>query len=318
MLQCVLDDESFGRVPCPRAETARDAAVIENATHMGSTRQSALPACGELAPPDFSQEIGAAPRHLVATACQVVPSSGGVDDLVFGEEVPIRVLWDAKQERLSDGRGVRWWRLEAKVDQTRASGVRPRDYLVVAEHPYSIQRVHSALFKPASKKSREERPSFAHSCSSTEELLERIEALGVDYWERGSFLTAGLSNPNTLMRPGEASRQYQHTQFVFGVCGDLEQCLQKLLACEQVQRLLRQTRERTLRFWPKTAKLTETPRLYDEVAERGPEIMFLSIRQAMAGPTEPGWSGRPVVALVDRIYRAHLNNLNRAVARGRP
>jgi hypothetical protein len=283
---------------------------------MGSLRQ--LDLLHALVPdnPDDAHPIGAAPKQQSLTACRVGPAPDGT--LVVDDEVPIRVAWDVKEERLSTGKNHRWWRYEAKVDprEIGIESVRSGNHFVMSEHPYGIERVHHAPFKRGLHRGPEDRPSLARRCVSAEELLRAVEALDSDYWEKGKVLTAGLSNPETTMRPDGSGRRYhQDALYVLGICDDVEQRVRELSESKEANELRRLTANRTIRIQPVT--VNQSLRLYDEVAEQGPALLLLSIGQALAGPHEDWhkWQGQPVMRLADYIYRDHLNSYNRRVRR---
>jgi hypothetical protein len=283
------------------------------ATKVGSLRQRDLIPVSTSDDPNLAHEVGAVPKQQGFTACRI--GSDRDKQLVFLEELPIQVAWDMKEERLSDGTPHRWWRYEGKVNPDEVP-VRARHHLIVVEHPYAIERIHNAPFKTGSRKSREDRPSLDGHCETAKELLTKIEGFGVDYWERGSMLTAGLSMPSTTFRPDGGKRRHQKgALYVLGVVQDFDDAVDILNSTARAHELIRITKNRTIRFWP--GNLIQHLRLYDEVAELGPNLMLTSIRQALAGPHALGgrWRTRPVMDLVDRIYRNHLNTYNRKVRR---
>lgn len=282
---------------------------------MGSLRQRELLPSSVPDDTDSAHEVGAVPKQQSFTACRI--GAGPDGDMIFLGEVEILVAWDVKEEQLQDGKLCRWWRYEGKVDPKREGcDIRPGQDLIVAEHPYSIERIHNAAFKLGSRKGHDERPSLSRRCASAEALLKEVEALSVDYWERGSLLTAGLSNPEMSCRPDGAGRRYQKDSlYVLGICQDFDSTVQQLHDSSQARELLRLTAERRIRFW--RSKVSRSLRLYDEVAEQGPTLLLVSIRQALAGPHRHGerWKYKPVMLLVDYIYRGHLNSYNRKVHR---
>jgi hypothetical protein len=282
---------------------------------MGSLLQTAVLPSSVPDDPDSAYEIGAVVKQQGSTACRV--GLGINDELVFLKEVPIRVSWDIKEEFLSDGTSWRWWRYEAKVDpRGEGRGVRSGQSLVVAEYPYSISRIHQGLFKSGSHKG-PERISLARRFSTGKELLKEVEGLRVDYWETGNLLTAGLSNPEMSFRPDRNARRYhKDALYVLGICENFAEVEKKLYATQYAQDLLRMTRNRKIIFTHGT--VNPPPRLYQEVADQGEALLLVSIRQALAGPhTDPDrWTRKPIMKLVDRIYRDHLNACNRRV-RGR-
>jgi hypothetical protein len=263
--------------------------------------------------PDSAHEIGAVSKQQAITACRI--GMGTDNELAFLDEVEIKVSWDVKEELLSDGTNWRWWRYEAKVDPRReGSAVKPGQSLVIAEHPYAISRTHQSFFKVGSHKGREDRSSLAKRFASGEELMKNVEALRIDYWERGNWLTAGLSNPEMSFRPdGQGRRFDKDALYVLGICENFENSVENLITTSHARKLVRITRNRSIRFWHHN--VTTPPRLYEEVAEQAESLLLISIRQALAGPhmNSESWKHKPVMDLVDHIYRDHLNACNRRV-----
>jgi hypothetical protein len=176
--------------------------------------------------------------------------------------------------------------------------------------------VHSALFKRGSHKGGDERVSLRRRCATAEELLERVEGLKYDYWEKGKALTAGCSRGQRTLRPdGDVRRFNKKALYVLGLSENgLARAVATLRESREAEELLRITRNRSIRFWPKSVG---TPlRLYDEVAEQSETLLFTSLRQALGGGPRASsrWDGRSVMALADQIYRGHLNTHNRRVA----
>jgi len=265
-------------------------------------------------PADDAREVGATARRTSVTAMCVGKVGSG--DLVYQKEVPIHlaVAWRVVDDA---GHRHRWWRLEAKVE-ARNDGIRPGHQLVVAEHPYSGGWLHYVPFKPGSKKGAEERADFhSRRFQSLEDVIGACEALPYDFWEKGNYLTAGISQPELPFDPGEPPRNVQkQALYVFGSCESLPSHEEALLRSGPIQELLRLTERGTLIFWPPDVKLPEPPPLFDEVKEDANSLMMLSVRQALAGPHRDSdrWIGRPVAEKVDQIYRGHVNAMNRRVA----
>ena len=280
---------------------------------MGSLRQADLVGFTQ-EDPYLAREVGAIPKQQCFTACRI--GIGADRQFSFLDEVPVQVAWDIKEEKLLDGNVYRWWRYEGKVDPKKTRYVRPGDEFIVVEFPYAIERIHFAPFKIGCRKGNHERPSVQRRFESPEELLTTVENFDKDYWERSGLLTAGLSMPEMSFSPDGPKRRYQKKAlYVLGICEDFDSTVQELNRTAKAQELLRVTSNRTIRFWP--GKISKNLRLYEEVAELGPVLLLVSIRQALAGPHRAGerWRGRPVMDLVDRIYRNHLNTYNRRVRR---
>jgi len=266
--------------------------------------------------PDDAYEIGAMPVSSEITAMRVGFENSRGEAPIYLEESPISVATVWRVLETSEGARHRWWRLETKV-RSRGSGIQRGHEFVLAEHPYANGWLHHAPFKPGSKKGAMERVEPPQGVlGSTASSIGWVEEQRFDFWEKGNYLTAGISEPNLPFSPGKSLRNVQRQAlFVFGTCEDFRRCEQLLLQSQTVRELLRQTDEGTIRFWP--PKLPARPMLREEVKTEASSLMGLAIRQALAGPHNNGekWIGRPVAKKVDQIYRGHLNSRNRQVAR---
>jgi RNA polymerase sigma factor (sigma-70 family) len=191
--------------------------------------------------------------------------------------------------------------------------------LVIAEHPYSNGWLHQAEFKPPNKKGSEGRPQPSESAlASPLDLLRWVEGLPYDLWERGSLLTAGVSEPDMPHEHEGKLRNWKgRACLVLGTCHEYEACQEEVLGSPEVRRLIDDTRDNKIVFWKPGAKLPVRPRLHSEVIEDANALMGLAVRQALAGPHRDSekWVGRAVTDKVRQIYCEHLNRLNRAVLR---
>ena len=105
------------------------------------------------------------------------------------------------------------------------------------------------------------------------------------------------------------SRIPKNALFVFGVCDNVTQCEEMLYKTDVVQKLLRQTENQTIRFAPPDI-YTSPPKLPEELASEANNLMFMAIRQSLAGPHEDSdeWINRPITDKVNQLYRGHLFN----------
>jgi hypothetical protein len=218
---------------------------------------------------------------------------------------------------------VRWIRMELRVPRGNEV-IKEGHHLVLAEHPYSNGWLHRTPFKPPYKKGRERREELLVEArrqgnADGDGFIRWIEALPYDFWEKGPFLTAGISGPD--MPPGDGgSREISwkaKARLVLGTCRDFDACLEHLWESDEIKELLRLTERNEIRFWSREAKLTVKPKLCHEVIDEASTLMHLSISQALAGPHVncERYVGRPVTVKVDHIYREHLNRLNRQINR---
>lgn len=264
---------------------------------------------------DEAHVVGALPVRTHVPAMLVARQDGQPHYL---GEVPLAVslVWRIIEDAC--GRRHRWWRLEAKLD-SHDSRVRPGFDLVVAEHPYGSGWVHRTSFRPGSKKGSDERPHLLKAdYASLADVVRDVDQLKYDYWEKGSFLTAGISQPDLPLTDDHRIRNTQERALlVFGVCGGMADLEQALWQTRAVGNLLRATESGRLRFWSPKARFRLPPRLLEDVKAEAPSLMLLAIRQALAGPhrDDEQWIGRPVTAKIDEIYRGHLNRRNRLLSR---
>lgn len=250
------------------------------------------------------------------TAVMTVGRDGGA--LIYAAEVPLHVATVCRTAEDAQGKLHSWWRIEAKIG-SHDEHITARDDLVIALHPYGNGWVQWVPFKTGSKKGPEERPHLAHrDVRGKEGTIRAIDALEHDYWEKGNYLTAAISEPEMPFAAVDRLRNvHRQAMFVFGACPGFHRCEAQLFGSRTAEHLLRATETGTIRFWSPKARLCHRPRLCDEVKEEGLELMMLSIRQALAGPhRDPAkWIGRAVIDKADQIYRGHLNRRNRVVAR---
>lgn len=263
--------------------------------------------------PDEAQEIGRLSASCDLTAMRV--GFDGNKELVYLGETPIRFIWAWRIMDYGDGQRHRWWRVEVKA-ATANDDIQPGHHLVVAEHPYFNGWSHQVAFKRRSKKSRDHFLEPSRTIAEPTPLIEWLEGLQYDYWEKGDYLTAGISEPQLPHCPGKAIKNTHRRIWLFGVCHDFTACESALGDSVEVKTLLDQTKRNSIRFWYTKALLSQRPKLSEAVIAERYQLMGLSIRQALAGPHEESdkWVGKAVTRKVDQIYRDHLNNLNRVEA----
>lgn len=271
---------------------------------------------------DHAVPIGSLPRGTAASARRVVAHAGG--ELVFGREEALFVAMQLRTVLLHDEQPLAFWRMEAKVPTAdRTAGV--GEHLVVSEAPYENGWVSIARFKRGLKRARGERLHLG--AADLAGAQREIEQLETDPWETGNYLTAGLNPPcaKTLRAP---LRSYgQNAQWVLGVCADFAAHAAQLANSERARRLLDDAvglRLRVVR--PSASRMPVVVRLHPRACETAGETLLLSIHQALAGPHEvtlglravprkDAWEGRPVMDLVDRLFRDHLYNQTRTHVR---
>jgi hypothetical protein len=282
---------------------ARDCAFSAPGDHLWRPESESDEACA----------IGALPLRAPVPAMRIGHDGCG---LIYLDEVPLYVglVWRV----LEDGGGHRhrWWRLEAKARDARVS---PGTELVVAQHPYASGWTHRAPFKAPSKKGPDERPDLSASTyRALPEVFATLDRLRHDYWEKGNWLTAGISEPDLPFDPAQRVRNSQEgALLVFGLCERAAELEKSLWNDKAVRDLLRATELATIQFWCPKAKIKVAPKLLEEVKGEAVMLMMLSIRQALAGPHRDSetWLGRPITERISQIYRGHLNRRNRLLVR---
>ena len=294
-----------------------------------------------------TRPIGVVAGRLPCTVMLVGPQSSESATLVFQREVPatLGLDWKVMPYRKQDGERVsgavaRWCRLEVQVARKLPKGegespLKAGMELVLGRARASCWAAN-ATFKNSNRKGPDERRNpLEKPASGIEEVIERLELLPYDAWEKGDYLTAGVSlPPDPLSAEDEfETRNYSRGNWILGACPDVESCLEQLRAEPKIKELLKLTEESRLRFWPSHLK-HEVPSAYRtlhrEAQDDATLLMEVSMRQALAGPDdEPDaessmdetaresetvdWIGEPVTKLVEQIYKSHLYNRNRSL-----
>ena len=203
------------------------------------------------------------------------------------------------------------WRLELLVDADAAEPLCPGHFIVMAQEPYSNQWLQYAKLLRYSKKERvvpELPPNFPAEADPVE-WLERTQE--VDPWEQSARYVAGISFPN-----GFWTSEPRNTagDLLLGTCPDRERAIEKLLQSRTTRNLLRAAERNTLRVAYPT--VNNGYPLLPAVIDEAPILMHNAIQQALAGPSSlENWARREVANLAGQIFRDHLNNRNRVLAR---
>jgi hypothetical protein len=254
--------------------------------------------------------------------------------LRFEGETPVRVrieerLWRYKVKGAEKGREKnsnkasiresRCWRLEILVDARNSDPIQPAHQVVVAQIPYGNLWVQATPLKKYTKKKleREEIESKLPELDDLDDIESKLEAAQLyDPWEKGQNYVAGISYPRGHLQRLVSNPRNTEVDYVIGVCPDFKAIRDELSTSADVERLLEMTRRGTIAFWKHGAP-KQRPHLYEEAKEAAPELMMLSVRQALAGPQvfSKKWQGKPVWELVEHVYCNHLNNRNRKISR---
>jgi hypothetical protein len=191
--------------------------------------------------------------------------------------------------------------------------------VVVAQTPYGNGWVQSTALKKYTKKSfeKEEIDSKVPEFDDLDDFESNLEAAQVyDPWEKGQYYVAGISYPRGYLQLLTGNPRNAEIDYVLGVCPDFKATRDELTMSAEVEHLLELTRKGTIAFWKHGAP-EQKPHLYEETKEAAPELMMLSVHQALAGPRQfsKEWQGQPVWKLVEHLYCSHLNNRNRKNSR---
>ncbi len=213
----------------------------------------------------------------------------------------------------------RRWRLEILVDARNSDSIQPSHQVVVAQIPYGNGWVQATALKKYTKKilEKEEIESKLPELDEMDDVESKLEAAQVyDPWEKGAYYVAGISYPRGYLQLLLSNPRNAEIDYVIGVCPDFKATRDELRMSGEVEHLLEMTRKGTIAFWKRGAP-EQRPRLYDETKDAAPELMMLSVHQALAGPREfsKEWQGQPVWKLVEHLYCNHLNNRNRKNSR---
>lgn len=285
----------------------------------------------EEAPVDEAHDIRRVSQE-VAVSAMLVGRKEDNGPLVYLREVPLayQMAWRVLDYRQQpDRRGEaeevrhRWWRCEFKIPQDNEAGVRPGDLLMVAEHPPGNGWTSHATFSKPSREARHRPDPTRRAFRTASEMVQWLDGQPHDPWETAKHLVAGLSEPEEPFE--EKTRNTSAgAGWLLGMTAtsgaDLERLGAELFESDELQDLLRYTERGTIKFWHPQAPTP--PRLKPEVAEARVSLMWLAIRQALAGPDIPPdgpeadrkvkeWTGARVTKRADLLYRMHLNRLNR-------
>ena len=212
-----------------------------------------------------------------------------------------------------------WIRIEYKLFK-RPFG-RRQHQLVAARWPYHNGWVVQVKFKPSRRDAIEDHVPPDGIGQNKAVAIQWVDALSFDYWEtRTGILTAGVSRPKCLDWSDRPRNVHQNAYTLLGICEDFQKCFDSIKNSDEVRELVRMTRAGTIRFGHADNSKSSSgkpPRLDDELKVQCEYLIDLSICQALAGPKgdTSQWCGKPVVELVNSIYRDTLNRQNRKVRR---
>ena len=268
---------------------------------------------------DFNQsnEIGRVPGRRDTTITEVYLDPAVKGGVAYGREVPgtfgaIDYHITYRQIGVSTPRTEGRFRVEAQVAKESGNPFEAGDKVVFAREAASKWVAYKPLKNP-NKHGKD--PSDLDPMSDFEQVLAEIENWSCDPWETGQYLTAGLSVPPKLY--DDDVRNYSRGDWYLSCCKDFDQCWKVLYESDPVRELLDLTERGAIKIGPKELPVDHVNRkLCDEAKTEANPLIFISIRQALAGvghkPTETSAvTPVPVFTSVDFLYRHHLYNLNR-------
>ncbi|MEI7698968.1 MAG: hypothetical protein WCK86_04170 [Planctomycetia bacterium] len=267
-----------------------------------------------------TRPIGRVPGRRDATLTLTGPSAERAGELVFQKE--IAATWGTvernvpypllKSSQIVTGM-ARWWRLEVQVESDEAF-IEAGMELVMARLPAACWAVSAPFKKSVKHGAAGSSNPLAIPCNGIEEAIERLEDLDYDYWEKGKYLTAGVSAPPDPM--SDQRRNFSRGDWLLGVCHNVKASCEILISSEQAEKLLAWTKNGQLKHWPPHEVIPDRYKtLHADVKDDAEWLMYLSIRQSLAGPWDgdANWMGRPVMDLVEIIYKNHVYNRNRGL-----
>lgn len=267
---------------------------------------------------DFNQAnpIGRAPGRVEVTITEVYLDPQIMGGVAYGSEVPgtfgtidHRITY--RQHGVTNPRIDGRYRVEVQVAKQPDTPFKAGDHVVFGRDAAS-KWVTFKPFKNPNKNGKD--PNDLGPVADFEEALSEIEQWSCDPWETGQYLTAGSIAPPKLY--DDDVRNYSRGDWYLSSCPDFDQCWKVLYESDPVRELLDLTEKGTIKVGPKELSADHPNRkLCDEAKDEAVPIVFISIRQALAGigyqPQDSTMHPVPVFKAVDFLYRDHLYNLNR-------
>jgi hypothetical protein len=266
---------------------------------------------------NLSNEIGRASGRSQVTITEVFLDPTVKGGVAYGREIPgtfgtIDHHITYRQTGVSTSRTEGRFRVEAQVAKESGNPFEAGDRIVFAREAASKWVTHKPLKNPNKNK---KDPNDLDPVTDFEQVLAEIENWTCDPWETGQYLTAGLSVPPKLY--DDDVQNYSRGDWYLSCCKDFDQCWDELYKSDPVVELLELTNRKKIAIGPKQLPTDHKyKRLCDEAAAEANPLIFISIRQALAGvsrdlPTNVTPALEPVFNTVDSLYRNHLYNLNK-------
>ena len=270
--------------------------------------------------PDMSREIGTTSGRTLVILTRIGPDPDRDGELLYIDEVSASwgvvdryVNYQLGSAERSSPSSAGWFRIEVQVPSP-SKVVRPGMHLALARERAAGWAVSSAFKRHNNYGTGDLVRRLAAPAATPGDMIDRLESLEYDFWEKGHYLTAGISVPPKPMF--EDARNYSRGLWVLGVCDDYSECWNTLLNSELVQQLLTWTDDGSLEFWPTHTEIPDRyKKLHPMAQSDGNWLMQVAIRQAIAGPDKEcsAWIGKPVAEFVEQVYKGHIYNRNRGL-----
>lgn len=256
--------------------------------------------------PDDAVEIGTALQGTPITLRRVGMDAAG--EVQFGAEEPA-VLHRAVLRYLPDDPAP-IARFEVKADP-RLSLVGTTDHLVLTEAPYHNGWEVNVRFKAGWHGDKDMRvvqiaqalKQHGASRADVPGLHRALASLAFDPFETGRFVTAATAEPVTTLAP-KPRHPGPRARWVFGVCTNVTGCQDRLLHSDTVRTLLGLAERQQMDVGPPGHRR----RVSGAVKNEASQLMYLAVRQALAGPADDEDAGVPVLKLVEWLFKNHLFN----------
>ena len=256
--------------------------------------------------------VGARRATQQITAIRVIEKD---NELYFDEEIPLfhcpRLYYEVA------GKKLKVPRMEFKIELDN-SAIATGDELVMVERPYSRSTYQTASFKGPCEDDIIKKYNLTEAAQKMEDLefcFHLEDTVDVDYCEHGNYLTAAFIGALPLTDRGVQVNGFQEVAYVIGVCKNFKKYCEMLANHERVEKLLQWTEKSQINVdYPKaSAPKSSVTKLNEEVIEARQGLIFQAVCQALAGPhnNSKDWHGKPVIDLVERIYRDHLSEHNK-------
>lgn len=237
--------------------------------------------------------------------------SGDVEVMRYRNEHTLRYLRRGKEGQYIETASR--LRDEFKVPCSQKQ-ITPNHWLFAAENPYGDSRIYQARFKRPTHHGPNERPDFTkRAFDDSDQVFKKTELYTRDFFERGSYLTAGWFESTPVERfEEEGPRRHPKKRIIcYGACTHPNGLIKRLKdrACCQSWFGDLEAERRNAR--------TRPGYLHEKLPSRLDTLLDRAIRQALAGPTDSeAYTGEPVLTLVREILAdKHVPRIDKRLKR---